>query len=312
MPRTAPRTTSGRRSASSPRNTIPTSIPATRRPKPSSRDRQANEHSLRSGEAPALRRRRDRRHGPRKCRRAATIATMRAGPAASTTMPRVTSPSSTWRYLLRDVRPAPRRRRGFSAGGFDMGGMPVTYSLRVPFLWRRARQTAGHAARRQDARHRRARGTTDGLTLRLNGQGMPGGQGRPAGDAYVEIHVDPHAFFQPRATTTSTSICRSRSRGHLGRQGEGADGGGRGDCSTCRPAKYRHVAAANGPRPARPQIGPAGDQYCKLKVVAARGARREAQAIPGRLGSRSRLRSTQGDGAVHMTTLDELLRSTVS
>jgi DnaJ-class molecular chaperone len=41
-------------------------------------------------------------------------------------------------------------------------------------------------------------GTTDGQTLRLKGQGMPGTQGRPAGDAYVEIHVDPHAFFQPR------------------------------------------------------------------------------------------------------------------
>ena len=41
-------------------------------------------------------------------------------------------------------------------------------------------------------------GTTDGQTLRLKGQGMPGAKGRPPGDAYVEIHVEPHAFFEPR------------------------------------------------------------------------------------------------------------------
>ena len=31
--------------------------------------------------------------------------------------------------------------------------------------------------------------------LRLKGQGMPGFGGGPAGDAYVELHVEPHAFF---------------------------------------------------------------------------------------------------------------------
>ena len=38
-------------------------------------------------------------------------------------------------------------------------------------------------------------GTEHGQTLRLKGQGMPGVGGGPAGDAYVEIHVEPHAFF---------------------------------------------------------------------------------------------------------------------
>ena len=41
-------------------------------------------------------------------------------------------------------------------------------------------------------------GTTDGTTLRLKGQGMPGAKGKPAGDAYVEIRVQPHPFFEPR------------------------------------------------------------------------------------------------------------------
>jgi DnaJ-class molecular chaperone len=32
--------------------------------------------------------------------------------------------------------------------------------------------------------------------LRLKGQGMPGFNGGPAGDAYVELHVEPHPYFQ--------------------------------------------------------------------------------------------------------------------
>jgi DnaJ-class molecular chaperone len=39
-------------------------------------------------------------------------------------------------------------------------------------------------------------GAEDRQMLRLKGQGMPGFGGGPAGDAYVELHVEPHPFFQ--------------------------------------------------------------------------------------------------------------------
>ena len=39
-------------------------------------------------------------------------------------------------------------------------------------------------------------GAEDRQTLRLKGQGMPGFGGGPAGDAYIELHVQGHAFFQ--------------------------------------------------------------------------------------------------------------------
>jgi DnaJ-class molecular chaperone len=39
-------------------------------------------------------------------------------------------------------------------------------------------------------------GATDRQMLRLKGQGMPGYGGGPAGDAYVELHVEPHPLFQ--------------------------------------------------------------------------------------------------------------------
>ena len=38
-------------------------------------------------------------------------------------------------------------------------------------------------------------GTADRQTLRLKGQGGPGAGGGAAGDAYVEVHIQPHAFF---------------------------------------------------------------------------------------------------------------------
>jgi DnaJ-class molecular chaperone len=39
-------------------------------------------------------------------------------------------------------------------------------------------------------------GAEDRQMLRLKGQGMPGFDGAPAGDAYVELHVEPHPFFR--------------------------------------------------------------------------------------------------------------------
>ncbi|RVP16583.1 DnaJ C-terminal domain-containing protein, partial [Sinorhizobium meliloti] len=38
-------------------------------------------------------------------------------------------------------------------------------------------------------------GADDRQMLRLKGQGMPGFGGGSAGDAYVELHVEPHPFF---------------------------------------------------------------------------------------------------------------------
>ena len=38
-------------------------------------------------------------------------------------------------------------------------------------------------------------GTEDRQTLRLKGQGMAGHGGGAAGDAFVEVHIQPHAFF---------------------------------------------------------------------------------------------------------------------
>lgn len=39
-------------------------------------------------------------------------------------------------------------------------------------------------------------GTEDGTVLRLKGQGKPAAAGKPSGDAYLELLVEPHAFYR--------------------------------------------------------------------------------------------------------------------
>ncbi|MGF1592218.1 MAG: DnaJ C-terminal domain-containing protein [Kiloniellaceae bacterium] len=49
-------------------------------------------------------------------------------------------------------------------------------------------------------------GTEDGQTLRLKGQGMPGVGGGPAGDALVEVQIEPHPFFERRGSNVHVEL----------------------------------------------------------------------------------------------------------
>ena len=76
-------------------------------------------------------------------------------------------------------------------------GADVRYTVRIDFL------AAVKGVRRQISRHdgkslnvNIPAGTEDGQTLRLKGQGLQGKNGGVAGDAYVEVLVDPHPFFK--------------------------------------------------------------------------------------------------------------------
>lgn len=88
--------------------------------------------------------------------------------------------------------------RGRGRGGRPprMRGQDVTYALAVSFV-----DAANGAKRRVTLADGKTLdvtippGTEHGRTLRLKGQGMAGLGGGPAGDAYVEIHVEPHDFF---------------------------------------------------------------------------------------------------------------------
>lgn len=95
--------------------------------------------------------------------------------------------------------------RGRGAGGgpgagrteFRMRGGDIRYELTVDFL-----DAVNGATKRVTMPDGKSldisipAGLTDGQVLRLRGQGQPGFGGGPAGDAYVEIHVAPHPFFE--------------------------------------------------------------------------------------------------------------------
>jgi DnaJ-class molecular chaperone len=92
--------------------------------------------------------------------------------------------------------------RAFAGGGhrsqgtFRARGQDVSYVLPVGFL-----EVANGAARTimlpegKTLQVTIPEGAEDRQMLRLNGQGMPGFGGGPAGDAYVELHVEPHPFL---------------------------------------------------------------------------------------------------------------------
>ena len=93
--------------------------------------------------------------------------------------------------------------RAFAGGGrrsqatFRARGQDVSYVLPVGFL-----DVANGSPRTITLPEGKTlqvtvpEGAEDRQMLRLRGQGMPGFGGEPAGDAYVELHVEPHAFFR--------------------------------------------------------------------------------------------------------------------
>jgi DnaJ-class molecular chaperone len=86
---------------------------------------------------------------------------------------------------------------GRAQGSFEARGQDVSYVLPVDFL-----DAANGATRTitlpggKTLQVTVPEGAEDRQMLRLKGQGGPGFGGGPAGDAYVELHVAPHAFFQ--------------------------------------------------------------------------------------------------------------------
>ena len=161
-----------------------------------------------------------------------------------------------------------RRGSGRGGGGFDMSGMPLTYTLRVPFLIaaRGGKQRVGLPDGRTldiDV----PEGAADGQTLRLRGQGMPGANGAPPGDAYVEIRVEPHAFFEARDNDIHVELPVTITEASLGGKVRVPTVGG--------PVMLNVPAGSNTGTSLRlkgrglldRRSGQRGDQYVKLKLT---------------------------------------------
>jgi DnaJ-class molecular chaperone len=96
-----------------------------------------------------------------------------------------------------DLFGAATRGRTREGTAFKLRGHDVAYALRVSFLDAVLGATTRLAM--PDGRTLDVKvppGTLSGQVLRLAGQGGPGLNGGPAGDALIEITVAPHAFFR--------------------------------------------------------------------------------------------------------------------
>jgi len=154
---------------------------------------------------------------------------------------------------------------GFNGGG---GGMPVTYSLSVPFLVaaRGGKQRVGLPdGKTLDIDG--PEGTADGTTLRLKGQGMPGANGRPAGDAYVEIKVQPHAFFEVRDSNIHLELPVTITEAALGGKVKVPTIGGTVMLNVPAGSNTGTALRLKGRGLLDRKSGQHGDQYVKLKVV---------------------------------------------
>lgn len=101
--------------------------------------------------------------------------------------------------------------QGFGAGpgggGYRARGSDVSYSLRISFL-----EAAKGTSKRVGMPDGKTldvsipEGTENLQTLRLSGQGNPGFGGGPNGDAYIEVHVAPHAYFERKDNNIHVEI----------------------------------------------------------------------------------------------------------
>jgi DnaJ-class molecular chaperone len=110
-------------------------------------------------------------------------------------------------------------------------------------------------------------GIEDGQTMRLKGQGSPGRQGAPAGDALIEIHIAPHRFFRREGRDIHVEVPITLSEAVLGGKIMVPTPTGpvtmtvppRSDTGAKMRLRGRGVAAHAGQ--------PAGDEFVTLKVV---------------------------------------------
>jgi DnaJ-class molecular chaperone len=146
-------------------------------------------------------------------------------------------------------------------------GADLSYSLPVDFI------EAAKGARKRVVMDGRTldvtipAGVRDRQTLRLKGQGMPGFEGGPAGDAYVEVHIQPHAIFERKDNNVHMELPVSLAEAVLGGKVEVPTVDGPVAMTIPKGANTGTTLRLRGRGIVDPKSGERGDQYVKLKVV---------------------------------------------
>jgi DnaJ-class molecular chaperone len=110
-------------------------------------------------------------------------------------------------------------------------------------------------------------GVRDRQTLRLKGQGMPGFEGGPAGDAYVEVHIQPHPFFERKDNNIHLELPVSLAEAVLGGRIEVPTIDGPVSMTVPKGSNSGSTLRLKGRGIVDPKSGQRGDQYVRLRVV---------------------------------------------
>jgi DnaJ-class molecular chaperone len=172
---------------------------------------------------------------------------------------------------------------GGQAGGGQAGGgrgfrvrargADVSYSLPVDFL-----DAAKGAKKRVTVGDGRTidltipPGVHDRQTLRLKGQGMPGFEGGAPGDAYVEVHIQPHGLFERKDNNVHLELPVSLAEAVLGAKVQVPTIDGPVTMTIPKGSNSGTTLRLRGKGIVDPRTGQRGDQYVRLKVVLPKAA----------------------------------------
>lgn len=148
-----------------------------------------------------------------------------------------------------------------------MKGKDVNYSVRVSFL--DAAQGAKRRVTLYDGKTIDITvppGTEDGQTLRLKGQGMPGMGGGEHGDAFIEVQVDSHRFFERDGNDIFVDVPVTLSEAVLGAKITVPTIHGQVAVTVPTGANTGTTLRLRG-KGIAPRGGTAGDQFVRLKVM---------------------------------------------
>jgi DnaJ-class molecular chaperone len=110
-------------------------------------------------------------------------------------------------------------------------------------------------------------GVRDRQTLRLKGQGMPGFEDGPPGDAYVEVHIQPHAWFERKDNDVHLELPVSLAEAVLGGRVQVPTIDGPVSMSVPKGSNTGATLRLRGKGIVDQKSGQRGDQYVHLKVV---------------------------------------------
>jgi DnaJ-class molecular chaperone len=158
--------------------------------------------------------------------------------------------------------------RGGGRANIRMRGGDVSYTLRVPFL-----DAANGGKTRLELPHGGTidvtipAGSQDRTTLRLKGKGEPGFGGGEPGDAYIELHIEPHAFFTRKDMDIHVEVPVTLKEAVLGARITVPTIGGDVALAVPKGSNTGSVLRLKGRGVKEPKSGTTGDQYVRLKVV---------------------------------------------